>query len=278
LSYHRKSDKTHYWPPKRKALSGSGKGVKGFGHGHGDKYPGMSKNVDFHKSDRLVAETVFSQRSKRSQSQDLIRMATITPSLEVWLKNPNRYDFAGVDTPDPNLIFSHKTKRAQAADLARAAKRKVPLEVWIKDTAHADLKGVDTKNAKHVRKFKVVPKKTAEKAKKSKLEKQKELDHEFLDGKISKEEYERKRTGGRMPKKEEIIEKAQEIHKEQLAKEGLPALSATEQELKESGTFEEARADLMRGETTKADSAMLQYIDDLRRELEPFGFDIVEHE
>lgn len=281
MSYRKRGSSRYTLHSARSMPSGSAKGLHGKGQ---DKYPGISKNVNFHRSDKITAEMAFGSRSKRSQALDLVKMAEIAPNIEAYLKSPNRFDWPCVDTADARLIFSHKSKRSQAADLARAAKRKVPLEIWIKSSEHTDLQGVDTKNAKpgqkrvtkqRLRKWKIVPKKKADKAKKSKLEKQKALDHEFLNGKVSKEEYERKRT---MPNKKEIVEKAQEIHMEQLAKEGLPTVTATEQELKENGTFETARANLMRGETSKADSQMLQYISDLRTELEPYGFDIVERE
>jgi hypothetical protein len=56
---------------------------------------------------------------------------------------------------------------------------------------------------------------------------------------------------------------------------GLPAITPEESELKESGAFEEARAELMRGEKSKADAQVEQYVHDLKGELEPLGFTIV---
>ncbi|MGA2309496.1 MAG: hypothetical protein ABSG57_08115 [Candidatus Bathyarchaeia archaeon] len=266
MSYQKKHGSSEYYLRSRRVLPTGSRALHGNGHGHGDKYPGINRNVDFHKSDKLVAEMAFSQRSKRSQAIDRVKLAEITTNLEAWLHSPNRLDFPGVDTPNGRLIFSHKSKRAQAADLAKAAKRKVPMEIWIKDTAHTDLKGVDTKNAKTqgprekvVRKYRVVPKEEAKK----------------LEMKVSesKEAKEKKHT---LPSKAEILERAQEIHAEKEVKSGLPAKTAEEGELKESGDFEAARSELMSGEGSKADAQVLEYVHNINSELEPLGFKVVE--
>lgn len=49
-----------------------------------------------------------------------------------------------------------------------------------------------------------------------------------------------------MPSREEILKRAVEIAKAEQAQAGLPALTPSEEELKENGYFEEARLDLMR--------------------------------
>jgi hypothetical protein len=56
--------------------------------------------------------------------------------------------------------------------------------------------GLDSPRSSGTRRFKVLPKKEAEKVKEKRLAKQKEVDHLFLDGEISQQEYERRRTGG----------------------------------------------------------------------------------
>jgi hypothetical protein len=223
-----------------------------------------------------IARKAFEKRSTQSQVQDLIRMAPIAPTLEVYLKAPNRYDFPNVDTPDPKLIFNHKTAREQAADLAMIAPLK-PIEIWIRDTAHADIEGVDTPHAEakkgkekvsadtstrtKTRRFKVVKKEEKERAEKLREK--------------AKSKPERTRKKHKLPEKAEILQRAKEMFMENQALSGLPAITPEENELKESGLFEEARSDLMRGEESKVDSQVLQYIDQLKTELEPMGFSIV---
>jgi hypothetical protein len=208
-----------------------------------------------------VAQEAFESRSQRARTMDLLKMADIAPSVSAWLKCPNRLDLPGLDTPDAELVFSHRSKRSQAQDLARAAKRKVSVEVWIGDPSKVDLKGIDTPSSKKPkpRRFKVVEKGKADAVELKRSE--------------SKKAEEKKHT---LPTKTQILEKAQAIHKEELVKGGLPVVSAEESELKETGDFERARNELMRGEQSKADSQVLQYIDDLRKELEPLGFSIIE--
>lgn len=266
-SYRRHGSEEYYLRSGRSLPSSSFKGLHGKGYGSRDKYPGINKAVDFRKSDKIVAEMAFAARSKRSQSQDLIRMAPVTDNLEVWLHNPNRYDFQGVDTADPKLIFSHKSKRAQAADLAKAAKR-VPLEIWIRDTAHADLEGVDTKNAKQgstvkrervVRKFKVMPKEEAKK-------------HDELKKAETKKTEEK---GHHLPSSEEINARAVEMFQEKQTKAGLPNVTPEKKELSEAGLLQAARQDLMTT-SAKVDSQVLEYVHNLNSELEPMGFRVVE--
>jgi hypothetical protein len=214
-------------------------------HGSGSKghYPGIN-----------VAREVFEARSQRSKTQDLLKMADIAPSVTAWLKCPNRLDLPGLDTADADLVFSHRSKRSQAQDLARAARRKVPLEIWIRDTAHSDLEGVDTKRKepKTVKRFKICRKDQAK-------ETEKKIDPK----------------GRKLPTKPEIIERAKEKFLEEQARMGLPTITPEEQELKEGGYFEGARAELMRGEESKVSGEVLKYIDDLRSELEPQGYTIV---
>jgi len=200
-----------------------------------------------------VAQEAFESRSQRAKTMGLLKMAEIAPSVSAWLKCPNRLDIPGLDTPNAALVFSHRTRRSQAQDLARAAKKKVSVEVWIGDPSRFDVKGVDTPRGQKPRRFKPVPKAEAEKI-----------------------EAEKKKQGRKLPTKAEILERAQEIHKEKEVKQGLPALSAEESELKESGEFETARIDLMRGEKSKADAQIEGYVHDLNSELEPMGYKVVE--
>jgi hypothetical protein len=184
-------------------------------------------------------------------------MAEIAPSVSAWLKCPNRLDIPGLDTPNAALVFSHRSKRSQAQDLARAAKKKVPVEVWIGDPSRFDVKGVDTPSSKDVRRFKPVPKEEAKKI-------------------LEEKAKEKKEPTRKLPTKEEILERAQERFQEKQTKVGLPAITAEEQELKESGLFEEARAELMRGEKSRADVQIEEYVHNLNSELEPLGFQVVQ--
>jgi hypothetical protein len=195
---------------------------------------------------------------------DLLKMADIAPSVSAWLRCPNRLDIPGLDSPDAALVFSHRSKRSQAQDLARAARRKVPVEVWIGDPSKVDLKGVDTPTSKKPkpRRFKVVEKSEAKKLELKRTEAEKT------------ETKEKRHT---LPTSEEITERATEMFQEKQTKAGLPNITPEKSELAEAGLLQIAREDLMRSES-KVDSQMLQYIDDLRHELEPLGFDIVERD
>jgi hypothetical protein len=42
--------------------------------------------------DTQIARQNFEKRSKRSQVQDLIRMAPLAPNLELYLKYPDKFD------------------------------------------------------------------------------------------------------------------------------------------------------------------------------------------
>jgi hypothetical protein len=218
-----------------------------------------------HRGDTAAAKMLFENRSQRSQTQDLLRLAPIAPNIEVYMAAPNRYDWPGVDVPDPALIFSHKTRREQASDLAKLA-GKAPLEIWIEHTNRYDFDNIDTPRGgkavplveqktavtKTVRRFHILKKKIAEPA---------------------REEPTRK-----MPSKAEIEQHAREIFMEEQAKTGLPSITPEVSELREAGLIQKAQAELMRSETTVADSQVEQYIHDLGAELEPLGYAIVQKE
>jgi hypothetical protein len=228
---------------------------------------------------KAFAKEIFEGRSKRSQAQDLARFATVTDDVTIWLKAPNRFDLEGIDTPSAQAIFDKRSIRQKAVDLAKRAKKTRNLELWAGNVNRYDFDKVDTPGAKgkRVRKFRVLPKKEAEEhAKKQRLDKQKELDHQFLDGKISKQEYERKRTEGRkLPSSEEITQRAKEMFQEKQVKAGLPSITPEKSELSEAGLLQSAREDLMRT-GAKVDSQVLEYVHNLNSELEPMGFRVVE--
>lgn len=211
----------------------------------------------FHRGDKNLAKVVFESRSQRSQAQDLVRLAQIAPNVQVWLKDPSRWDIPNVDTPDAQRIFEHRTTRQKAQDLARRAKKTRNIELWMGNINKMDIQGVDTPpKGKRVKRFRVMEKEEGKK---------------ILEGKIK----EKKEPTHKLPTKEEILERAQERFQEKQAKEGLPSITAEEQELKESGLFEVARSELMRGEKSKADAQIEEYVHNLNSELEPMGYTIV---
>lgn len=244
MTYQRSKEQSYEMKARHRGLP-SGTKRKGFGLGTKGRYPGIN-----------LAKQVFAEKSQRSRTQDLLKMAEIAPNVTAWLKCPNRLDIPGLDSPDAALVFSRRSRRSQAQDLARAARKKVPVEIWIGDPSKVDLKGVDTPGSKKTRRFKPVPKEEAKK---------------ILEEKVR----EKKESTRKLPTKEDILERAQERFQEKQTKVGLPAISAEEQELKESGLFEEARAELMRGEKSKADVQIEEYVHNLNSELEPLGFQVV---
>lgn len=207
------------------------------------------------------AKEIFEGRSERSKAQDLVRLAQIAPDVTIWLKDPSRWDLKGVDTPQAARIFEHRTTRQKAQDLARRAKKTKNIELWAGNVNRYDFGNIDTpargKHVRRLRRFRVMEKEQA----KQELKKAE-----------TKKTDEKKHT---LPSKQQIIERAQELHMEKEVKEGLPAISAEESEFKESGEFEEARSELMRGEKSKADAQIESYVHDLNSELEGMGYRIV---
>jgi hypothetical protein len=205
------------------------------------------------------AKQMFAGRSERSKGQDLVRLAQIAPDVTVWLKDPSRWDLKGVDMPQAERIFENRTARQKAADLAKRAKLTKDVELWMGNINRLDMKGVDSPpKGKHIRRFRVMPKEEGKKLELKRAE--------------TKKTEEKKHT---LPSTEQIIERAQQIHMEKAVKEGLPTISAEPSELRESGEFEEARAELMRGEKSKADIQIEEYVHNLNSELEPLGFQVV---
>ena len=254
----------------------------------------MASPRRFSRSDKQKARKTFESRSPRAQAQDLIRMASIAPNIEVYLKTPERFDFPGIDTPDPKLIFSKKSPRERAADLARLAS-KAPLELWIKDTSQHDIQGVDTpikgkkKQELTPKKFKVVKKEDADKRKKDEAKVHEELEKVAKTEKVKKElELQAEKIkkedddadspiiGHKLPSHEEILAKATELFmKAQSKVEGLGETLPELSELQEAGYLRDAQLELMRDPGTGASEQVLQYIDSLKAELEPMGFSIV---
>jgi hypothetical protein len=262
---------------KQLSYKGRQKGSYGSQHRGKSGFHGFGKGKS--RNDTLKAERSFENRSKRSKSQDLVRLADIAPSLTVYLKNPNRYDWPSIDTPDAALIFSHKSKMSQAVDLAKAAKKK-PVEIWIKDTSQSDIKGVDSpgsKGSKHEKaepkthRFRILKKSTAEKELKKK---QKELaEADVVNFNIPLVEK------GHMPTEKEILEKAQEMYQKEnfkaIHEESMPEQMPTKSELSEEGYLQSAKLDLMTKSDTKNERQIFDYVEGLRSELNKIGFEVI---
>lgn len=70
-----------------------------------------------------------------------------------------------------------------------------------------------------------------------------------------------------LPKPKEILKRAREIDMSRAVMSGLPAITPEKHELKESGTLEEARVDLMRSSETRWKMEQRKYLDQLAGEM-----------
>lgn len=84
------------------------------------------------------------QRSKRAREQDKRLHAPITRDPVEWAENPDRFDFPGVDTIDPEAVQATRSKRSKRADSSKAANVAESVVEWAKDPSATDLPGVDT--------------------------------------------------------------------------------------------------------------------------------------
>ena len=256
------------------------------GHGYGNQqrrsggFGGKGRGKGRSSNDTRLAQRDFGKRSLRSRSQDLVRIAEIAPNIEAYLKSPNEYDWKGVDCADPHLIFEHKSTREKAADLSKMAE-KAPIEVWIKDTAQSDIEGVDTPNSKNKanilkkRRFKIVRKEKVkeetEKAKVETKEKAKELER------AEPTDLNSPLTDSRMPSHKEILEHAQQLYMKDngIHQDFLGTNLPEETELREEGYLKRAQLDLMTKEDTQATRQVMDYVGNIRAELQKIGFDVV---
>lgn len=71
----------------------------------------------------------------------------------------------------------------------------------------------------------------------------------------------------RLPRKHEILKKARGISMERAVIQGLPAITPTEAELKESGVYREARIGLMWGASSEAFAEQERYVSDMASEM-----------
>ena len=271
---------------KREGNYGNRSRGRSFGAGFGKRKGNQS-------SDTERAKRNFEQRSQRSQTLDLLKVADLAPNISMYLKSPERFDWCGVDMADARLIFSRKSIREKASDLARLAKIK-PLELWVKNTGEADIKNIDTPNAKTkgmqtkiLRKFRIV-RKQPEKEKPKETEKPKEAEKPKTPEKVEQKQTEKSilpkeldvnnplSDGSKMPSHKEIVELAQQLYMKDHARFGETTLP-TEADLKseEADYLRKAQVALMTSESGKAEKKVMAYVDDLRNQLNALGFDVV---
>lgn len=216
------------------------------GHGYGNQKHGRSswKGAGKAKRDTSFAKKSFEGRSKRSQAQDLHKYADIAPNISVYLKAPGEYDWQGIDTPDK---------------LAFLAKEKGSVEITVKDAS--------AKDKPKTHRYKIKPK---TEAKKEEAEKPKELKAESNNPIIG--------SSHKLPTEKEILAKAQELYQKEnfksINEESMPETLPTKGELSEEGYLQKAKLALMTSQDTVASRKTMDYIDNLRGELEKIGFTI----
>lgn len=210
------------------------------GHGYGNQKHGRSswKGSGKTKRNTSLAKKSFEGRSRRSKAQDLHKYAEIAPNISAYLKAPGEYDWQGIDTPD------------KLAGLAK----KGSVRIVVKDG--------NTKKTHH---FKI-----AEKTEKKESEKE-----------LAKSEDNNpilEKPTHKLPSQKEILEKAQAMYMAENFKpkynDSAPEVLPTKGELAEEGYLQKAKLDLMTSEDTQASRQTLDYVDNLRGQLEKIGFTI----
>jgi hypothetical protein len=227
------------------SYKGRSKGSYGTQQRHGkSSFHGFGRGK--HDADTLMAQRNFESRSKRSQIQDLHRFATIAPNIHMYLKSPEKYDWKGVD--DPNIL-------AKLNIVTKLAKKK-PVHMVVKDG-----------KAKKEHHFKIIKKSKAKKEP-EKQELKAEANNPI------KEEGSHK-----LPSEKEIYDRAVKMYQEENFKpkyeDSAPEVNPTKGELSEEGYLQKAKLSLMTSQDTVASRQTMDYIDNLRQQLEKIGFDIV---
>ncbi len=211
------------------------------GHGYGNQAKRGSSRSGWKgkaKYDTSLAKQSFERRPKLSQKQDLHRFATIAPDIVAYLRSPAEFDWQGVDDP---------------TSLAKIAE-KGSVHMVIKDG-----------KAKKTHNFKVVKKTEATKE-------PEKIELKTKDNPI-KEESSRK-----LPSEKEIYDRAVEMYQEENFKpkygDSAPEVNPTKGELAEEGFLQRAKLDLMTKTDTKASRDVMDYVDNVRQELEKIGFTV----
>ena len=231
------------------------------GHGYGNNqrrssgFGGKGKGKGRSFNPLTIAKRSFEKRSKRSQEQDLRKIAQIAPSLSVYLKNPERFDLPFIDMP--------RNQNETIRVLCRLASKE-PCEIHVKDT-----------DAKRTKKVKVVKKQDV------KAEVEKEV--QKLEAKVQLAKSENPMAVGPesyLPSEAEILAEAQRLWLKENAKpkyEGFMenVAAPTKGELSEEGYLRKAQLNLMTKDTTQASRQVEDYLQNIRNEVQKLGFDIV---
>jgi len=201
------------------------------------------------KSDQK-AQRNFDRRSLRSQRIDLIRLAPLAPNIEAYLKAPNRYDWPGVDCIEGSFP-------EQAKGIASLSKEQPDVELIVNSKCEGQAQ---------TKKFKVIEKDEA------KEETARELERV--------EEQTDKTTKNNLQTTEEIYAEAVRLWRKENTKpvhEGFleDVADPTRQELKEEGYLNQAKLNLMTSDDTVASRQTLDYVDNIRVELEKIGFTVI---
>lgn len=225
------------------SLSYSARGGSGYNNNYRKRSLSFKKKGKFNVDHK--AQENFDNRSLRSQHLDMIRLAPFAPNIEVYLKSPNRFDWPGIDHAK-NL-----TEQAKEISDIKATNGDVSLVV---------------KNPEATKQFKVVEKD------KAKDETEKELKRA--------EEQADKTTKNNLPTTEEIYAEAVRLWRKENTKpvhEGFleNVADPTREELKEEGYLNQAKLNLMTSDDTVASRQTLDYVDNVRVELEKIGFTVI---
>lgn len=84
------------------------------------------------------------QRSERAKGVDAVKAAPKTRDPIKWAKNPNQYDYPGIDTVDPEKVHAGRSDRAKAVDESKSAPLASSVEEWADDPSKTDLLGIDS--------------------------------------------------------------------------------------------------------------------------------------
>jgi len=82
-------------------------------------------------------------RSERAQSVDEQRSAKVTRNPIQWTNNPDKYDFPGIDTIEPQDLHEQRSEAAQTLDEQQIAPTAETKQQWAQNPGRYDWPGVD---------------------------------------------------------------------------------------------------------------------------------------
>ena len=221
----------------------------------------------FSQRDMRLAEAAFSGRSSRSQDTDLAKEAPKAENLEMWLHSPASLDIPGIDSP---LSMNPKERQQQVKAIAETASKRV-VEIQVKSS---------TKQGQKIKRFRVVPKAKA-KAETEKALKEIEKKTETEIKELAKVDAPKaKEIASHLPSQEEIYAEAVKMWQLENNKgvhEGFMenVANPTRGELQEEGLLNQAKLRLMTSQDTVASRQTMDYVENIRNELQKIGFDVV---